>query len=64
MLADTIDLMNSVYLFDGSTIDGGGQIELSNQYGCLSVENNTTVKGLKFISSFGVGLAVVAITIK
>lgn len=57
-VSGTIDLMNSVYLFDGSTIDGGGQIELSNQYGCLSVENNTTVKGLKFISSFGVGLAV------
>ena len=57
-VSGTIDLINTVYLFDGSTIDGGGQIELSNQYCCLSVENNTTLKGLKFISSFGVGLAV------
>ena len=57
-VSGTVDLMNTVYLFDGSTIDGGGQIELSNLYACMSVDNNTTVKGLKFISSFGVGLAV------
>jgi hypothetical protein len=57
-VSGTIDLINTAYLFDGSTIDGGGQIELSNIYACMSVENNTTVKGLKFISSFGVGLTV------
>ena len=57
-VSGTIDLMNTVYLFDGTTIDGGGQIELSNLYVCMSVENSTTVKGIKFSSSFGVGLAV------
>jgi len=54
-----INLMNTVSILDGSTIDGGGQIELTSQFACLGVDNNTTVKGLKFSGAiFGTGLAV------
>jgi len=58
-VSGTIVLMNTVYLLDASGIDGGGQIELSNQFICMSVDNSTTVKGLKFSNAaFGAGLIV------
>lgn len=58
-VSGTVNLMNAVYLLDGSSIDGGGQIELSNQYICMSLNDSTTVKGLKFSNaSFGAGLVV------
>jgi len=58
-VSGTINLMNAVSLFDGSTIDGGGQIELKSPYACMSVDNNTTVKGIKFSNAtFGTGLIV------
>ncbi|MBV6419774.1 MAG: hypothetical protein DAHOPDDO_00999 [Ignavibacteriaceae bacterium] len=46
-VSGTINLLQGIGLPDGSSIFGSGQIELVNQFGCLVVENNTTVNGLK-----------------
>jgi parallel beta-helix repeat protein len=58
-VSGTINLINTVYLLDGSSIDGGGQVELTNQFACMAIGNNTSVYGLKFSGAFiGVGLSV------
>ena len=53
----TINLINTVYLEDGSFIDGGGKIALKNDYECLQINNSTTVYGLTFKDAL-VGLSV------
>jgi hypothetical protein len=55
----TINLQNTISLPDGSTIDGGGQVELISVFTCLNIKNNTTVEGLSITTQFvGAGLSV------
>lgn len=56
-VSGTINLLNTVYLDDGSTIDGGGKIELKNDIQCMQVGSQTEVMGLTFNDAFlGLGI--------
>ncbi len=53
----TIDLMDLIYLPDGTVIDGNNQITLSHPIITLLLENNCTIQGLKITNSM-VGLEI------